>query len=252
MKTDTNQEYEVLEGRLDGIDRNRRRRVWAGVAAAAVVVLIALSARALLSDGEENAVSPSPAPRFTSTGFVPDTSLVLPPWIRQSQSLTSGGDKTELYWRACWDETCPGVEPSTLLVFTVQSVRTGRATADFVPIRSSGELLARFDEMERLEEVTLSDRTPVVVDGHAATLISVQERSTITDGFACEGTAGDSCFNLNTGDWDRIVVLDRGSQVLVLAASTSSTNPERASIQQQFEQMLPSVRFGSAPSPTSS
>lgn len=253
MKTDTNQEYEVLEGRLDEVDRHRRRRVWAGVtAAAAAVVLIALAVRALGGTPAPHPAGPTPAPRFTSTEFSPTTSLVLPAWIQDSPSVRSGGNDGEVTWRSCWDGTCPGVEPSGLLVFTVGSARTGRASPDFVPIRSAADLLARFDEMQRLGEVTLSDRTPVVVDGHAGTMLSIEERATITDAFACEAAIGTRCWDLNTGDWDRIVVLDRGSQVLVLAASTSSTNPERASIQQQFEHMLPSVRFGSAPSPTSS
>jgi hypothetical protein len=257
MNTDTNQEYEVLAGRLDELDRHRRRRVWVGAAAAAAaVVLIALSARAIGGDGDPSPVGPSPssspAPRFTSTGFVPATSLVLPTWIRQSSSLTSGGDATELYWRACWDKTCPGVESSALLAFTVQSARTGRASPDIVPIRSAADLLARFDEMQRLEEVTLSDRTAVVVDGHAGIMFSVEERSSITDGFACEDTAGATCFNLAAGDWDRLVVLDHGSQVIVLVASTATTNPERGTIQQQFEAMLSTVRFGDGATPTSS
>jgi hypothetical protein len=254
MSTDTSHEYEVLEGRLDDLDHRRRRRQWVGsIGAAAAVVLVVAGIRTL---GVGRATVPagpssSPAPRYISTSFVPPVSFAIPAWIRDSPSLRSGGNESELIWRACW-ESCPGVDPSTMLFLDIKSVRLGRASSDFAPVASAQQLLDRLAEMQRLEEVALSDRTQVVVDGHPGTMLTVEEKSKITDGFACETAVGTSCFDLNGGDWDRIVVLDYQGQVLMLAASTVATNPERPAIQEQFEQMLPTVKFGPVPSPGTS
>ena len=250
MSTDTSHEYELLEGRMDDLDHQRRRRMWVGgVAAAAAIVLLAVGARALGAGGTVQPAGPgpsaTPAPRFTSSSFAPVTSLVLPEWIVSSDALNVGGSPGELTWRACW-ENCPGVDPSTMLFLGVESVRTGRGSSEYTAVTSAQQFLDRLAEMQRLDEISLSDRTQVVVDGHPGTLLTVQEKSTITDGFACESVLGTECFDLNAGDWDRLVVLDYDSQILVIAASTVATNPELPRIRSQFEQMLPTVRFGPA------
>jgi len=256
MSTDTSHEYELLEGRMDDLDRRHRRRVWVGaVAAAAAIVLVAVGVRALGPGGTPQPAGPgpsaSPVPRFTSTAFTPVTSLVVPEWIRGSASVNSIGRAGELTWRACW-EGCPGVDASTMLFLGVQSVRTGRGSSEYTVVTSAQQFVDRLAEMQRLEEISLSDRTQVVVDGHPGTMFSVQEKATITDGFACESALGTSCFDLNAGDWDRLVVLDYNSRVIVIAASTAANNPELPKIQAQFEQMLPTVRFGPVPSPGTS
>jgi len=254
MSTDTSHEYDVLEGRMDELDSRRRRRQWVGgAAAAAAVVLVVAAVRAVGIGGTTvpAAPSPSPAHRYTSSTFVPTVSLVLPPWIVDSRSLLNGATEGELTWRACWD-SCPGVEPSTMLFLGVQSIRTGRGSSEYTTVTTAQQFIDRLEEMQRLEEISLSDRTQVVVGGHPGTMFSVQEKSTITDGFACESALGTSCFDLNAGDWDRLVVLDYNSRVIVIAASTAATNPELPTIQAQFEQMLPTVRFGPVPSPGTS
>jgi hypothetical protein len=258
MSTDTSHEYELLEGRMDDLDRRHRRRLWVGgIAAAAAVVLVVVGVRAI-GVGVDGATPPagpgpssSPTPRFTSTAFTPATSLVVPEWIRQSHAITSGGHPGELTWRACWD-SCPGVEPSTMLFLGIESVRTGRGSSEYTAVTSAQQVVDRLAEMQRLGEISLSDRTQVVVDGHPGTMFSAQEKATITDGFACESVLGTSCFDLNAGDWDRLVVLDYNSRVIVIVASTAANNPERPKIQAQFEQMLPTVRFGPVPSPGTS
>jgi len=256
MSTDTSHEYEVLEGRMDDLDRIRRRRMWIGaVAAAAALILGAAGIRMLGVGGTAPPAGPgpsaSPAPRFTSTAFTPVTSLVVPEWIRQSTSVNSIGRSGELTWRACW-ENCPGVQPTTMIFLGVQSVRTGRGSSEYTTVTSAHQFLDRLAEMQRLEEIAMSDRTQVVVDGHPGTMVSVQEKATITDGFGCESALGTSCFDVNAGDWDRLVVLDYNSRVIVIAASTAANNPELPKIQSQFEQMLPTVRFGLVPSPGAS
>ena len=256
MSTDTSHEYELLEGRLDDVDHRRRRRMWVGgVAAAAAIVLLAVGARALGAGATVQPAGPgpsaTPAPRFTSSSFAPVTSLVLPEWIVSSDALNSVGNSGELTWRACW-ENCTGGQPSTMLFLGVQSFRTGRGSSEYTAVTSSQQFLDRLAEMQQFGQISLSDRSQVVVDGHPGTILSVQEKATITDGFACESALGTSCFDLNAHDWDRLVVLDYNSRVLVIAASTAADNPELPKIQSQFEQMLPTIRFGLLPSPGTS
>jgi hypothetical protein len=253
MTTDSQHEQEILESRLNDIDRRTRTRriVWGTIAAAAAAVVVAIGARTLSATTAPPPAS-SPAPRYTSTSFVPTVSFELPQWIRDSASIRSGGTGAELFWRACWDDSCPGVDPSTLLFLDIRSVRLGRASTDVAPITSAQQLLDRLDEMQRLEEVDLSERAPVSVDGHPGTLLTVREKATITDGFACESADGAGCFGLNAGDWDRIVILDYGSQVLLIGASTVATNPELPLIGTQFDQMLTTLRFTKAASPSPS
>ena len=256
MNVDMDKATNELDVRLDQSDRSSRR--WSVVVAIAATVAVVIGVGVLLgalrargTDPGPASPTPTPLPRFTSSEFAPPTSLVLPEWIRQSHTVTSGDLPAELWWRACW-ENCPGVAPSTMLFVSIASVRTGTPSAEFAPIASAQQFLDRLDAIQRLGEVAVSDRSQVLVDGHPGTMLTVQEKATITDGFACETDLGLACWDLNAGDWDRLVVLDYNSRVLVLVGSTASTSPQLPEIQSQFEQMLPTVRFGTAPSPTTS
>jgi hypothetical protein len=256
MNVDMDEAANEFDVRLDESDKSRRR--WSVVVAIAATAVVVIGVGVLLgglrargTDQGPAGPTPSPQPRFTSSEFAPETSLTLPEWVRQSHTVWTGDQPDELWWRACW-ENCPGVAPSTMLVVSVASVRTGTPSTAFAPITSAQQFLDRLDAMQRLGEVALSDRSQVLVDGHPGTLLTMQEKATITGGIACETDLGLACWDLNAGDWDRLVVLNYNSRVLLLVASTASTSPQLPEIQSQFEQMLPTVRFGPTPSPGTS
>jgi len=255
MTTDTTHEHEILNDRLDDVDRHRRRITWVGaIAAAAAIVLVIVGVRTLGTSHIPEPVSPSPSsvPRHVTTAFRPTVSLVVPAWVRDSTSVISTENDREAKWSVC-DGGCGKGPSSVLAVILVASVLDPRSPTGYSAANQPEKFLASLQRSEAAGSLAITDRSTTTVGGFPAIVLTIDERRNVSNGFGCEIAPDQRCYDLSS-DWDRLAVVDYHGSTLVLAASTnrSATDAVKADIAAQFDQMLTTVRFDPKPSPSAS
>ena len=257
MSTDTSHEYQLLEGRMDDLDARRRRRVWVvAVAAAAAAVLVVFGLRALspVSDAHPVAPTPPPVARYSTVQLVPTTSFTIPAAIKGAKSILSTESTSAAVWQtgACSDNTCDSTSANLVLVnFTAAKMPKIAGYEDPVAIRSGADYLKYLRRLETAGYISITESAPVVVGGLSGTVISMTENEQSPEGMGCSG-APLSCLGLDKTWIDRAVVLDYPGSALTLWMSAPQSNPDFPTLRRQFEQMLPTVRFGPVPSPGTS
>ena len=100
--------------------------------------------------------------------------------------------------------------------------------------------------------LSISGRTETTVGGKPATVFDVQANTAVTDGLGCEDlhAAVGECFAWSPSIALRMAVVDTGANgPLLIWTKALPDNPNRASYEAQFDQMLATVTFNETPSP---
>lgn len=255
MSTDTPQEQQILESRLDELDRRSQRRskriTWGVVAAAAaVLVLVAVGIRFAKAPGNDGvAVAPKP-PLFTSSSFdLPLSVESLPSWLT-SQSLTPTAESAEwITWNRCPDN---GTECIGLSFNRYSSVdRDKRQAVSYI------DYVVYLDQLRRAGKVTIQSRTDARVDGLPAVVFDVTAKTDLAGGVGCHQLVFDECDDFYAGVPGRYAVVDTsgldpsGAVFVVWTRAGAVAAPEQG-WQQQFDQMLTTLRFTRSASPSPS
>jgi hypothetical protein len=251
MTTDTPHEQQILESRLDELDRRTRTRrvVWTVVAVAAAVAVVAVGARALVKPPQAAAPA-APPPLFSSSGFgLPFTVESLPSWLT-TQSLTPTSESPEwVTWNRCPDN---GSECIGLSFNRYSSVDRDRRTAV-----SYVDYVVYLDQLRRAGKVTIDGRRDTRVDGLPAVVLDVTARSDIAGGVGCHQLAFTECDDFYADVPGRYAVvdtsgLDPSGAVFVVWTRAGAVGAPEQGWQQQFDQMLTTLRFTRAASPSPS
>jgi hypothetical protein len=179
-------------------------------------------------------------------------SLVVPAWVSDSKAVISTESDREAKWSVC-DGDC-GKDPSSVLaVILVASVLDPRSPTGYSAADQPEKFLASLQRSEASGSLTIADRSTTTVGGFPATVLNIDERRSVPDGFGCEIAPDQRCYDLSS-DWDRLAVVDYHGSTLVLVASTnrSASDSVKADVAAQFDQMLTTVRFGPQTSPSAS
>ena len=254
MSTDTPQEQEILESRLDTIDHETRRRraVWGTVAAVAAAVLVIAGARAFFGGSNQGGVAVAPTkPLYASTEFgVPFTVNSLPSWLTTDTLLLDGEHSDALYWNRCPQNTneCIGLAFTRLSSVYTSEAFTSRATVDYKGY------LAYLDGLGRSGKISITGRTSTTVDGRPAVVYSITTPTDQPSGMGCLVDESLECDGFHPGVPGRYAVVDTGSldpsgAVLVIYTRAGGVFAPEAGWLEQFDQMLTTVTFtGTAPS----
>jgi hypothetical protein len=250
MATNTSQEREVLESRLDEVDRHSRNRrtFWGAVAVAAAVVVIGVGVTMPRMD-QHPTPSPgqagSPKPVYTSTDFaVPFTLGSLPTWADLRKLNEQGDHPTNVTWgrgpcgptgNECVGlafERYTGVPSSTRLVNGV------RATY--------ASYLRYIDGLVKSGALRVTDRTTTVVGGRPAVVFTAVATRDLKCGLGSDATG--NCDSFFAGDTGRYAVVDTGrldpaGQLLVIWTRGHGLGPAEDGWLDQFDQMLSTVKF---------
>lgn len=272
MSTDLNEGREVLDSRLDDIDRGRRRRqiVLGSVAAAAAVAAVAYFAVgrpvAAPSPGD-----PTPAPTAavrlwsstplgaSSTAFVRPVSFELPPllssssfiaserptWVSIAQDLCTGSAS----------EPCPdGRDVKLRVLAPVTIYEPGRADASPMP---GFPAYVAFLESLAGPGTTMSDRRETEVDGHPAVVLTVVTSGSDSWAIACDAVdlPIDQCWGYGGAGVEpahlRLAVIDAGATPVVMWLESNASSPEAARVDAELDRVLTTVQFDlSAANPT--
>jgi hypothetical protein len=248
MTTDTPHEREVLESRLDRIDQQARSRriVWTSVAAAAAVVLVLVGVRFARPAGTDGTtVAPKP-PLFASTTFgVPFSVDRLPTWLT-TQSLTPTSESQEwVTWNRCPDNATECIGLSFNRYTSVS--RDARTAMSYV------QYLVYLDGLERAGKVTIAAREDTRVGGLPAVVYSITPKTDIAGGVGCQQLVFDECTDFFTDVPGRYAVVDTGGldpsgAVFVVWTRAGALGPAEDGWQEQFDDMLTTLRFTDAAS----
>jgi hypothetical protein len=250
MSTDTPHEQEILESRLDLLDRQTktRRVMWGAVAAVAAVVLVAVGARAFRGPDNAVVVAPTP-PLFASTSFgVPFTVESLPSWLT-TQSLGPGSEAREwVIWNRCPDGggECIGLQ------FNRYSEVQGPKSRTTVTFATYLDYLER---LGRSGQISITGRTDTTVDGHRAVVYSITSAQGYTNGVGCYSLGQAHCDDFFADVPGRYAVIDTGSldpdgAVFVVWTRAGGVGPAESGWLEQFDQMLTTLRFVPAATPS--
>lgn len=251
MTTDSQHEQEILESRLDDLDRRTRTRriVWGTVAAAAAVVVIGVGARAM------QPVAPAPAatqkPLFASTSFgVPFTVQYLPSWLTTDTLLTDGEALEWVNWNRCPQNLNECIGLSFNRFSSVQLAKS-REKVTFA------SYLAYLDQLGASGKVDITGRRETTVDGRRAVLLDITAPQALLSGLGCNELGSAQCDDFFAEVPGRYAVVDTGSldptgAVLVIYTRAGGIGPAEAGWLEQFDQMLTTLRFTKAASPSPS
>jgi len=250
MNTDTEHEAEILSSRLESVDRHahRQRLIWGVVAAAAAIVLVVVGTRVVRANGEGQAVSPRHP--FASTNFgVPFTVESFPKWLT-TESVTNEEDLYEwVIWNRCPDHAteCIGLQFNRYSHVQGPTARTRVTYASY---------LAYLDGLGRSGAVTIGNRTTTTVGGRPAVVYTISAPKDILDGVGCHSLYNAPCDDFYAGVPGRYAVVDTGDldpdgEVMVIWTRAGAVATAEQGWQQQFDQMLATVRF-TKPDPRSS
>jgi hypothetical protein len=249
MSADLNESREILDHRLDHVDRGRRRWQVAGglVAAAAAVAAIAFFAVGRPAAAPQP-TDPSPSASaltggpHTSVAFVPTVSWNPPGWTT-TQSIQTSERTDHATWETSGEcgQRCAGA--GFVNVRTVKEYPSGQV----ISVQKSADYLAYLRTLEAAGILTLSKARAASVGGLSGTAFTSVERLSREDVFGCAGDDGVSdCYGTDAGWTTTVVVLDNRGQTMVVVAGTPTDNPDRALYEAQFQAALDTVRFGSS------
>jgi hypothetical protein len=252
MSTDTPQEQEILQSRLDTIDKQARTRrvIWGTVAAVAAAVLVVAGARAFFgsSNQDGNVVAPRKA-LFSSTEFgVPFTVDSLPSWLT-TQTLTPTSESAEwVTWNRCprdVDNECIGLSFNRYTSVN----RDARTAVGFL------QYIAYFEGLGSSGKVTIQSRKDTQVDGLPAVVYDITTKTELSGGVGCHQLVFDECDDFFVDVPGRYAVVDTGrldpsGAVFVVWTRAGGVGPAEAGWQEQFDQMLTTLKFSGAASPS--
>jgi hypothetical protein len=254
MSADLNEGRDVLDNRLDDVDRGRRRwQVVGGLVAAVAAVGVV----AFLAVGRPTAApqpgGPTPtastsnpgsltAPAVTTVAFEPTVSWEPPAWITAFSIRTS-----ERTGHATWETSgeCGDGCAGTGFV-KVRSVKQ-YPSEQVIDVATPTRYLAYLRSLVAAGVLTVSDERSVTVGGLTGTAFTSDELRSVDDALGCVGEDGVSdCYRIDKGWTSQVVVLDDDGDTMVVVSSTRSDNPDRALYEAQFDAALASVRFTSS------
>jgi hypothetical protein len=253
MKTDTPHEQDVLESRLDELDRHTRNRriVWGAVAAVAAVALVVVALGARAYQGATPAPGPvaSAKPLFASTVFgVPFTVQSLPNWLTSQTLLTDGEAAGWVNWNRCPQN---GNECIGLSFNRYSSVQLAKSRKNV----TYATYLAYLDQLGAAGKVQISGRRETTVDGHRAVVFDMTAPSDRVGALGCSLGAAFPCDDIaavparyaviDTGD------LDPTGAVLTVFTRAGRTGPAEVGWLDQFDQMITTLKF-TGPTPKAS
>jgi hypothetical protein len=248
MSADLNEGREILDNRLDDVDRGRRRwQVVGGLvaAAAAIAAVVVIAAGRPTAAPQPTGPTPSAGALtggpFTSGAFVPTVSWNPPAWTSMLSIRTS-----ERTGHATWETSgdCGQGCAGTGFV-TVRSVKE-YASGPVVSIATPDDYLAYLRSLEAAGVLTLSDERAASVGGLSGTAFASVEHQSRDDVLGCSGEDGvTDCYGTEAGWTSQVVVLDDHGATMVVVSSTATDNPDRALYESQFDAALATVRFTS-------
>lgn len=255
MSTDTPQEQQILESRLDELDRRSQRRsrriTWGALAAAAaVLLLVVVGVRFAKAPGDDGvAVAPKP-PLFTSSSFaVPFTVESLPRWLT-TQTLEPTSESAEwITWNRCPDNATECIGLSFNRYTSVD--RDARTAVSYL------QYLVYLDGLGRSGKLTITNREDARVDGLPAVIYDITPKADLLGGVGCQQIVFDECTDFFLDVPGRYAVVDTGSldpsgAVFVVWTRAGAVAAPEQGWQQQFDQMLTTLRFARPASPSPS
>jgi hypothetical protein len=246
MSTNTPEQQEILDSRLDTLDRrtHSRRLVWGSVAAAAAVVLVVAGVRAVGGPGSGEGTVVSPVrPLFSSTSFgVPFTVQTLPSWLT-TQTLSPTAEALEwVTWNRCPQDVqneCIGLSFNR---YGSVQLPTSRKAVTFT------SYLAYLDQLGSSGKVEISSRTETRVDGRRAVVYDITATLDILDGVGCHALGQEKCDDFYADVPGRYAVIDTDGldptgAVLNVWTRAGGVGPAEVGWKEQFDQMLTTLRF---------
>lgn len=268
MSTDLNDGLDVLENRLDDVDRTRRRRWVAAGAAAAAAAIAVLGIAALLRSPSTPppATQPSPTAEGRSwsstpasdspTAFRRPLSLRLPPLLTASSftehekpahAILGQGEGT---CDATLSSPCPDGQDAFMVILDPKSIYDPRKAPASSPMPGYAAYVSFIDSLNDPGWTTSDRSTTTTADGHRVTLWTVAGDGIHNGAIGCNaaGDALESCF----GSYDataqptvaRFAVVDVGATPVVVWMDLNAANPKLPDMVRQFDHMMTTVRFG--------
>lgn len=253
MSTDLNDGRDILECRLDEIDRGRRRRqivVGALAAAAAVAAIAFLAVGRPVAAPSPGGPTPSPtaspttlrSAAFASSEFAFPFSVLTPAWVTEALDRPTSENARHVTWNRCEGDVCIGLtflSLSKLDPFSLQQ----RADAAMPGYQGYLDYL---DSLVADGKVSYEMQGSMQVGGRPATLLTVLPLTDIPRGVGCEAGDGskDDCWDFFEGVETRMAIVDVGSSnPLVILTRTPPSNPDGPTWTAQFAPMLKTVQF---------
>ncbi len=238
MSVDMSDGYEIVEQRMDSVDRRRRVWTWVGVAAAvAAVVVAAVLVRPAASPA--GLVEPASGPEFRTTQFQPGFTANLPAWVAEVMSRPTDETADTVTWNRCEGEpVCIGLDAYTIRHLERDS--TQPATYD--------GYLTHLEGLRQDGAFAVTDSRALTVDGRPATVLTMVTVGGTADGMGCFSVL--RCQDFYERNVARYAVIDTGGAPLVIGMRTFSANPQGQQWIDQLEGMLATMRLSSPDYPT--
>jgi hypothetical protein len=238
-----NEGYEVVEQRMDAVDRHRRTWTWLGAVAAVLVaglvfLLVLRPAGAPVAPAQPGAGS---GIVFRSLVFDRPFSLRLPGWYAEiGRDATTESEQRVVFNRCPGDPVCVGLD---VYAFTPDRAPGGSGTRAGV--------LARYESLAAEGSLRIRDRGDRLVGGLPATTFAVTVTHTVDEGLGCFDNG--TCEGFYERNEARYAVIDAPGGLVVVGMRTFADNPRAAEWLAEFDGVLDGMRFGAdrepAPSP---
>lgn len=247
MNTDLNEGRDILENRLDDVDRGRRRWMVVGGALAATAAVAAIAYLALgrpVASPEPADPTPSPSATasetFRSSKFAFPFTARAPQWVSEALDEPTSENLRHVTWNRCEGNICIGLTFLSLSVLDPFGLEERSDTA----MPGYDAYLDYLDSLVASGKATISDRIDRTIDGRPAIVMTVMPLSEVPDGVGCEAGDGttDDCWDFIEGVATRMAVVDVGSSnPLVILTRTPPDNVNGPAWTAQFDPMLDSV-----------
>lgn len=264
MNTDLNNGVDILENRLDDVDRSRRRRqVIGGLAAAAAAV----AAIAFLALGRPTAAPPvDPGPTTpasvrtwastddgsSTTAFGRPLSFALPQVLSDASFVTNETPAwislAQSYCAGTADDPCADGQDVKLRVIAPVQIYDPAFAPDPSPMPGY-EAYVRFIESLNGKHSVQSEHRELVVDGHDVTVLSVVTSGNPDGAIGCDavGLPRDQCWGYAAVPVDpaylRLAIIDQGRTPVIMWLEVNASNPDRQRFAAEFDRTLTTVRF---------
>jgi hypothetical protein len=253
MSADLNEGREILDHRLDDVDRGRRRwQIVAGVVAAAAaiaaVAFVAVGRPAAAPQPTDPTSSPTSSPSrtgsaaFESSQFAFPLTVRTPQWVTESMDAPTSENLRHVTWNRCENDICIGLTFLSLSKLDPFSL----VPRDDTAMPGYRSYLDYLDSLVADGKATITERGSRQVGGRPATVLTVTPLTEVPDGVGCEAGDGtsDDCWDFFEGVATRMAVVDVGSaNPLVILTRTPPDNVNGPTWVAQFDPMLDTVRL---------
>jgi hypothetical protein len=237
MSTDLNEGRDVLDNRLDDVDRGRRRwHVAGGLAAAAA----AIGVIAFLAVGRPTAAppaNPTPTPsslsnHYSSSQFALPFAMDLPAWITDNPGTRRNDTPAYTIWVHCPDDSnCVGL---TVTRYTNLPDKSGFAGS---PMSSYTSYLAYLEDLANGGSIAITGKSETTIDGLPATSFTIEAGGDAPKGAMGCSSGGECDDFLGSGHY---VVVDLGEGAPLSIWSRTGNRPDWVA---QMDAVLPSFRL---------